>query len=92
MERTLTISVPDHVMIREVGGESVFLDLETEHYFGLDAIGTDILRRMRDGATLGETVDALVEIYDVDEETLGEDIAALLSELEDHGLLTVVAS
>ena len=89
MRRHVTITVPDHVMIREVGGESVFLDLETEHYFGLDQVGTDILRRMSAGSTLGETVDELVEIYDVDADTLASDIEALLVELADHGLLTV---
>ena len=37
-----TVSVPDGVMIRELDGEAVILNVNTEHYFGLDEVGTRI--------------------------------------------------
>ena len=70
MNQNLTITLPDHVMMREVGGESILLDLETEKYFGLDEVGTDVVTRMSSGSTLGETIAELLQIYEVDEETL----------------------
>jgi len=34
------VAVPSHVLVRFLDGESVFLNLETERYFGLDETGT----------------------------------------------------
>ena len=34
------VEVPKHVLVRFLDNESVFLNLETEHYYGLDEIGT----------------------------------------------------
>jgi len=34
------VAVPSHVLVRVLDGESVFLNLETERYFGLDETGT----------------------------------------------------
>jgi hypothetical protein len=35
-------AVPTEVMLQEVGGEGVLLDLKSESYFGLDEVGTRI--------------------------------------------------
>ena len=40
LNQTITLS-PD-VISQEVSGETVLLDLESENYFGLDAVGTRI--------------------------------------------------
>ena len=32
------IQIAPDVLFQEVGGETVLLDLESEHYFGLDAV------------------------------------------------------
>ena len=34
------ITVPEHVLMRELEGESVLLNLDSERYFGLDETGT----------------------------------------------------
>ena len=33
-------TVPGHVLVRHLDGESVLLNLDTEKYFGLDAMGS----------------------------------------------------
>jgi hypothetical protein len=53
-ERKIKIS-PD-VLFQEVSGETVLLDLESEHYFGLDAVGTRIWGLIGEGVS----VDAMV--------------------------------
>src|SRR5690606_15304111 len=90
MKRSDHVEIPAHVMIREVGGECVVLDLETEKYFGLDDVGTDILRAFRSGKDVGETVDVIVSSYDVAEETVLSDLGSLVQDLVARGLARVV--
>jgi hypothetical protein len=78
--------IPAHVLHREVDGEMVLLNLETERYFGLDAIGADIVTRLTqqpEAAALG----ALVADYPVDPEVLHRDVDDLVATLLEAGLL-----
>ena len=84
-----SLSIPDAVMIRELEGESVILNLETEHYFGLDEVGTHMLQVLVEAATLREGARILEGEYDTDGETLNEDLMAFVSELVDNGLVVL---
>lgn len=85
-----TVRVPSHVMTREVGGETVLLDLESETYYGLDEVGTDLLEELRGGATVGAAIDALLERWDVDRDRLASDVDELLEGLVEHRLIEIV--
>jgi Coenzyme PQQ synthesis protein D (PqqD) len=78
--------IPAHVLHREVDGEMVLLDLDTERYFGLDAIGADILRRVTE-RPVGEALRALVTEYVVDPEILRRDVDDLIDDLLEAGLI-----
>jgi hypothetical protein len=82
-------TVPTNVLIRFLDQESVLLNLETERYFGLDAVGT----RMWQVATAAATVEAalaqLLEEYDAPEERLRADLAKLLDRLVENGLIAM---
>jgi hypothetical protein len=81
-------TVPDGVVSRELDGETVLLNLETGMYFGLDAVGTDMWRAIRDTATtLAEALAAVRGQYDVDEATIRTDFLQLADELLAKGLL-----
>src|SRR3982751_2250343 len=80
-------TVPDGVVSRELDGETVLLNLETGIYFGLDAVGTDMWRAIREAATLGDALTAVRGQYDVDEETIRVDFLQLADELVAKGLL-----
>jgi coenzyme PQQ synthesis protein D (PqqD) len=80
-------TVPDGVVSRELDGETVLLNLETGMYFGLDAVGTDMWRAIREAATLGEALTAVRGQYDVDETTIRTDFLQLADELLAKGLL-----
>lgn len=81
--------VPSNVLVRFLDQESVLLNLDTERYFGLDAVGT----RMWQVVTVASTVDAalaqLVEEYDASPETLRTDLTKLLEHLIENGLITL---
>jgi len=81
------VHVTPDVLFQEVGGETVLLDLESEQYFGLDAVGTRIWALIGEGASVGEMIDALLQEYEVERATLEADVAGLLAKLSAAGLI-----
>jgi hypothetical protein len=80
-------SISPEVLFQEVGGETVLLDLASENYFGLDEIGTRIWGLLQSGSSIGETLDTLMEEYEVERETLEKDVGELLEKLVEAGLI-----
>jgi len=83
------VRFPDTVFAQEVDGEMVLLDMNSENYFGLDAVATDIWRLLQEGKSLQETYDALLEMYDVEPETLHSDLQAFVGRLLESKLVTL---
>ncbi len=80
-------SISSEVLFQEVSGETVLLDLASENYFGLDEIGTRIWGLLQSGSSIGETLDTLMEEYEVERETLEKDVGELLEKLVEAGLI-----
>jgi Coenzyme PQQ synthesis protein D (PqqD) len=85
------LSVPDDVLIRQIEGESVLLNLANERYYGLDAIGTRMWEVLTDSATIQAAFDALLAEFEVDAQTLRTDLSDLIQTLIDNGLVTLEA-
>ena len=83
-----TYKVPKDVLFQEVGGETVLLDLDTERYFGLDAVGTRVWALINEGMAVGEVINNLLEEYEVDRASLESDVEELLGSLREAGLIT----
>ena len=82
-------AVPDHVLVRDVGGESVLLNLQSETYFGLDETGTRMWAALTRYPSLEEACRALVAEYEVDPHRLERDLANLAECLVEKGLLAL---
>lgn len=82
-------AVPDHVLVREVGGESVLLNLQSETYFGLDETGTRIWSALTRYPSVEEACRALLTEFEVEPERLERDVAELADTLMDKGLLAL---
>lgn len=76
------------VMAREVGKETVLLDLASGMYFGLDSVGTRIWQLIKAGKSIAQICDQMVEEYDVPREVLEEDAFALVHDLVEKKLIT----
>jgi hypothetical protein len=87
LNQTITLS-PD-VISQEVSGETVLLDLESEHYFGLDEIGTRIWQLIKETGDLQAIYETLLAEYEVEEDRLHSDLEALLGEISQLGLVTM---
>ena len=81
------VHAPEHVLMRELDGESVLLNLDSETYFGLDQVGTLMWSLLTGAPSIQAAYDALLAEYDVTPYVLRQDVEALLGQLLDHGLL-----
>ena len=84
-------SISDEVLSQEVNGETVLLDLDGESYFGLNEVGTRVWQLLQSERTVGETLSALSDEYDVGREQLESDMGELLDKLSDAGLVKQIA-
>ena len=84
------VRVPPDVLMQEVDGEAVLLDLRTETYFGLDEVGTLLFRTLKEQGTLVAAVDAGLAAFEVERDELTGDLLALVEELVAQGLLELV--
>ena len=83
------VEVPKHVLVRLLEKESVFLNLKTEHYFGLDETGTRMWQVVTAAPSLEKAYTQLLSEFDVDPELLRRNLSELLGQLIDIGLLQV---
>ena len=81
--------VPDAVMVRTLGDESVLLNLETETYFGLNATGSRMWQLLTASTTVAEACEALAAEYDTGRGEIEADLTALADQLVAKGLLRV---
>ncbi len=84
-----TVAVSERVIAQEVLGETVILDLESECYFGLDAVGTRIWQLLRDSGELRTVYNTLLEEYDVEAPRLRADLESLIIDACARGLITL---
>ena len=83
----MRVTIPDHVMVRDLAGEAVVLHLGTGTYFGLDSVGTRIWHRLAERRSTEAIVPLLLQEFDVDEERLRSDLDALVTQLLAQRLL-----
>lgn len=77
------------VRLQQTGDESVLLDLASEQYFGLDAVGTRVWQLLEGDPDVQAAHAALAGEYDVDAAQLEADLLALLGQLADAGLIDI---
>ena len=80
-------TIPEHVEYSVVDGKALLLDTERGGSVELDAVGTTMWELIAEELDLEEILRRLLQIYDVDEETLRKDFQAFLVGLTERGLL-----
>ena len=85
MPRHLRIS--DAVVVRDLDGESVILNIESGIYFGLDRIGTRVWQLIEAHGDVDAIVRVMEHEYDADPQTLRADAEALVAALVEKRLI-----
>ena len=83
------ITASQNVLVRELQGESVLLNLDSESYFGLDEVGTRIWTVLTSAPSIEAAVETLFAEYAVERDQLRADLARLVTTLTDAGLVDV---
>ena len=76
-----TLSLQENILLRELGDETILLNIEAGLYFSLDPIGTRMLSLASETDSIQLAFEQLLEEYDVPEEVLRRDLAVLIEEL-----------
>ncbi len=90
--RSQTFKLSDQALSQEVSGETVLLDLASEQYFGLDAVGTRIWQLLKEGGVFEVIVQVITDEFEVAQEKVEQDLEELLLQLADAGLLSFAAT
>ena len=69
MDLNQVVTLSPDVISQEVSGETVLLDLNSEHYFGLDEVGTRIWQLIDSSGNLQEIYDTMLNEYEVEAST-----------------------
>lgn len=83
------VKLPDDVLISDLEGESVILNLKSERYYGLDNVGTRFLTLLSTSESIEQAFEALLAEYDVEADTLRVDLTNLLVDLREQGLVEI---
>jgi len=83
------ITIPEDVVYREFGAETVALNLDTGMYHGLNGSAGDMLAALDDLGSVPKAAERLSDRLDVPRETLQADLADLCLALAERGLVQI---
>jgi hypothetical protein len=72
---------------RELDGQIVVLDLASSKYVTVSGAGAVIWQQLVPGATLDQVVNALTDVFDIDEETARADSRVFIDDLRERKFL-----
>jgi hypothetical protein len=85
----LLLKIPEHVIARKVGEETVMLNLDSGMYYGLDATGSRFFELLETHDRLQAIVDIMSAEFEVSRQQLETDLLELAGELKKSGLLAL---
>ena len=74
----------------DVNGEIVALHVERGQCYGLNSVASEIWRMLAEPTSVDEICARLTSDYDVDSATCRSEVLALISELEQEGLVEAI--
>jgi hypothetical protein len=81
------VRVPEHVVYRDFGDETVILNLESGMYHGLNATAARMLETLESGVPVSQAVDTLSAEFGQPREVIERDVVSLCRALGDRGLI-----
>ena len=84
-----SVSVSPGVLIRELDGERVVLNLENETYYGLDQSGSCFWSALMNASSIKSACDQLIQEFAVSANELHHDMERFVNELLDNGLVYI---
>jgi len=87
-QKANSLTIPESVVCEYLDGETVLLNLQTGHYFGLNAVGTLVWRDLVAHGDPGRATEHVCDAFaDQPPERVRADVSALIERLESRGLV-----
>jgi len=80
-----TLHIPTHVSFTLVDEDAVLLNIQTNQYFLLDEVGARLWGLLR----VRESYQAVLEEFEVEPETLEQEVLELLEKLKEQGFVEI---
>ena len=81
------LKMSSEALVSYLDEEAVILDLKSENYYGLDEVGTDMLRVLTESGSVEEACARMLEMYDVAREDLERDLGEFVGRMLELGLI-----
>ncbi len=88
-ELPTTVTIPENVAWQQFADEVVLVDLNAGQYHNLNDVGAQMWRSLDESDDVEAAYERLQALYEVDSETLRNDLVGFIQELVDKGLLIV---
>ncbi|HEX6357334.1 PqqD family protein [Actinophytocola sp.] len=75
------------ISARTIGGETIVLNLPSSQYFAITGIGSRVFQLLSEDRSVDELVTAILDEYDVDEDTARRDVETFVDRLRQAQLL-----
>jgi hypothetical protein len=85
----MRVTVPPETLVNVVGNETVIMSLKSQAFFGLDEVGTNMWKALTTSNSIQAAFDVLLKEYEIDGDSLRQDLDDLLQQLIDRGLVVV---
>lgn len=89
MNKETKIKLIKKINVTDMAGDKVMIDFESGKYFLLKGTAVDIWDNIQSETTVGDLVNKLLSIYDVDEETCLLGTAKFLAQLEEANFISL---
>ena len=81
------LQIAKDVLFQAVADEAVLLNIDDNHYYGLDDVATRMWQLLVEHGETEAVIQQMLLEYDVDEATLRQDFGQLVTEMEQQGLI-----
>ena len=84
----LRVVVAPDLLVQRMDDEIVMLSMEKDRYFGLNDVGARMWELLAEDGDVNAALSTLLVEYDVDAATLRRDLASLIAQCQEQGLVT----
>lgn len=81
------MKLKENIILREMQGDAVLLNLETGDYYSLNHVGNEIIKGISENLSIDEISKRIVNIYEIDIETAKIDTVSLIDDLIENHIL-----
>lgn len=86
------ITVSPQVLFQELDNESIMLNLRDDAYYRLDEVGTRLWQLLSETGQVEQVVRQMLIEYQVEEARLRQDLANLLAQMANAGVITLASA